>query len=205
MMSYPETTLEYDQLDPSSLGYENRYKFLTASVIPRPIALVTTLSETGIVNAAPYSQFVIIAVDPPLLGIVAGQGAQGDKDTLRYIRQNGEYVINTVPESLAHQVQTCAEPVPPDVSEVDLAGLNLAPSKLVKPPRIRESRLQFELKLHQLVDFGVRKSTLIVGEVVLVHAAPGVLNGHRVEHSLLTPLGRIGGRRYCRTNEVIDT
>lgn len=205
MMTTDPSAVEYDQLDPSALTYDQRYKFLTASVVPRPIALVTTLSDTGIVNAAPYSQFIIIAVDPPLLGIVAGQGVRGDKDTLRYIRASGEYVINTVPESLAHQVQACAEPVPPDVSEVDIAGLNISPSRLVRPPRIRESKLQFECRLHRMVDFGIRKSTLIVGEVVLVHATPGVLSGHRVEHSLLTPLGRIGGRRYCRTNDVIDT
>ena len=204
MITSDTESVPYDQLDPSTLNYERRYKFLTGSVVPRPIALVTTLSETGLVNAAPYSQFIIIAVDPPLLGIVAGQGAQGDKDTLRHIRARGEYVINTVPEGLAHQVQTCAEPVPPEVSEVDLAGLHLAPSSRVAPPRIRESKLQVECRLHRMVDFGIRKSTLIVGEVVLVHAAPGVLNGHRVEHALLTPLGRIGGRRYCRTHEVID-
>lgn len=195
----------YDQLDPLSLDHDQRYKFLTGSVVPRPIALVTSLGSGGVVNAAPYSQFVIIAVDPPLLGIVAGQGPRGDKDTLVNIRERGEYVINTVPESLAIQVQQCAIPYPPEVSEVDMVGFGLAPSTIVAAPRIRESRLQFECRLHRLVEFGTHKTTLIVGEVVLVHAAPGILNGYHVDHGALEPLGRIGGRRYCRTNETIDT
>lgn len=204
-MKQIQTSLAYDRLDPGALDYDQRYKFLTAAVVPRPIALVTSVGSTGVVNAAPYSQFVIIAVEPPLLGIVAGQGPRGDKDTLVNIRARGEYVINTVSEPLAEKVQQCAIPYPPDVSEVDMVGFDLEPSVIVSAPRIRQSRLQFECRLHRIVEFGVRTSTLIVGEVVMAHAAPGVLSGHRIEHTALEPLGRIGGRRYCRTNEVIDT
>lgn len=204
-MNHDSTAPACDRFDPGTLDYDQRYKFLTASVVPRPIALVTSVGPSGVVNAAPYSQFVIIAIDPPLLGIVVGQGPRGDKDTLVNIRERGDYVINTVPEPLANQVQQCAIAYPPEVSEVEMAGLSLVPSVLVAAPRIRESRLQFECRLHRMVEFGTRISTLIVGEVVLVHAAPGILDGHRVNHAALEPLGRIGGRRYCRTGELIET
>ena len=130
--------IDFEQLDPSEFGFEDRYKFLTAAVVPRPIALVTTLSPTGIVNAAPFSQFVIIAIDPPLLGIVIGRTATGEKDTLANIKASEEWVINTVPLELATTVQKCSHPFPPDVSEVEVTGMTPVDSRLIKPPRLAE-------------------------------------------------------------------
>jgi flavin reductase (DIM6/NTAB) family NADH-FMN oxidoreductase RutF len=204
-MTEMDPSAEYDRLDPAALDVEQRYKFLTGSVVPRPIALVTSVGENGVVNAAPFSQFIIICSDPAMLGFVASKGPRGEKDTLANIRASREYVINTVSEPLAEQVQHCSIPYPPEVSEVEMAGFGLLPSVRVAAPRIRQSRLQFECRLHRMEHFGIGgRSTLIVGEVLLVHAAPGVLNGHRVDHARLEPLGRIGGRRYCRTSQIID-
>lgn len=208
-------TRGYDSLDLDQFSEDSRYKFLTGSVVPRPIALVTTLSETGVLNAAPFSQFVIISVSPPLLGIVAHDAAEQQvfaaapgayKDTVRNILANREFVINTVSESMALQVQECAHPFPPDVSEVATVGFHTLPSEVVEPPRIAESKIQFECRLHRTVPFGDdhSKTTLVVGEIVRVHCAEGVLDGHRVLHNVLQPLGRIAGRNYCRTEDVVS-
>ncbi len=195
-MNMNETNMDYDQLDPASLDFAGRYKRLAAAVVPRSMALVTSVGRTGLVKAAPFSRFVIIAVDTPLLGIVVGLGLRGEKDKLANTRARGECVINTVPASLEHQVQQCAQPYPPEVSEIYADGLDLASSLRVSTPRIRQSRLQFECRFQRLVEFGVRTSALAVGKVAIVHAVPGLLRGHRADHAAFDPLGRIGGRRF---------
>ena len=193
----------FDTIDPNGFTPENRYKFLTGTVVPRPIALVTSLGSDGVVNAAPYSQFIIISATPAMPGIVAGQHPSGDKDTKRNIAESGEYVINVTSEDMADQVQLCAHPFPPEISEVKEAGFNTVPSVRIRTPRIAEAPVQFECRLHQMLRFG-ETATLIVGEVVLVHARSGIVSGHRVDHAMLRPLGRIAGRRYCRTQDVVE-
>ncbi|MDW3680539.1 flavin reductase family protein [Cupriavidus sp. CV2] len=197
---------DYEALDISTFSEESRYKFLMGAVVPRPIALVTSLSADGVLNAAPFSQFVVISVTPSLLGIVVHEGAAGYKDTVRNILASGEYVINSVSESMVRQVQECAIPHPPDVSEIDVVGLHTLPSTHVAPARVSESLLQFECRLHRALDFGdeTSRTKLLVGEVVVVHCASGVVSGHRVDHQQLNPLGRIAGRSYCKTGEVLD-
>src|SRR5690606_24669035 len=113
----------YDSVDLSTLGRADRYKILTGAVVPRPIAFVTTLGPSGVVNAAPFSQFVIVAVDPGLLGISIGPRDEGTKDTLENIRDKGEFVINMVPGHWAEVVQTASGEHPRHVSEAELLGL----------------------------------------------------------------------------------
>ena len=197
-------TYDFDRIDPATFTHENRYKFLTATVVPRPIALITSIGKDGVLNAAPFSQFIIIAATPALLGIVSGRTEQGDKDTLRNIKETGEYVINTVSETMADQVQLCAYPFGPEVSEVAEAGFTTEASVHVKPARIVEAPIQFECRLHRMIEFGDSRSTLVVGQVVLAHARAGLVDGHRVDHARLRPLGRVAGRRYCLTNQTVD-
>ena len=195
----------FDAVDLNDFVEASRYKFLTGSVVPRPIALVTSVGKSGVLNAAPYSQFVIVSVTPALLGIVAHEGEHSQKDTVRNILETGEFVINTVSETMAIQVQQCAEPYPPEISEVAEVGFHTLPSLKVGPPRIAESPLHFECKLHSTFDFGVPESRtmLVVGEVVMVHCAEGVRSGHRIDHLRFNPLGRIAGRSYCKTGDTL--
>lgn len=193
----------YKAVDLNGLDHEGRYRFLTGSVVPRPIALVTSVGSNGILNAAPFSQFIIITYDPPMLGFVVHQGPNGLKDTLNNVRETGEFVINTVSEAMAAQVQRCAEPFPPSISEVSEAGFDTIPSLTVAPARIAQSLVQFECKLHSMVDFGDPVATLIVGDVVMAHIEHSVVDGRRINHAALNPLGRIAGRSYCKTREVV--
>jgi flavin reductase (DIM6/NTAB) family NADH-FMN oxidoreductase RutF len=128
------------------------------------------------------------------------------EDTLTNISEAGDFVINIVPEEMAMQVQQCADPYPPDVSEAEEVGFHVMASQQIRSPRIAESALQFECKTHRIIEFGKPGSlaTLVVGEVVLVHCVSGMRIGHRIDHAQLKPLGRIAGRSYCRTHEIIS-
>ena len=196
----------HSQLDISNFSEAERYKFMMGTVIPRPIALVTSLSRDGVLNAAPFSQFVVISVTPPLLGFVAHEAEHGLKDTVRNILESEEYVINTVAEPMATQVQICSENFPPSVSEVAEVGFHIMPSSFVRASRILESPVNFECRLHRTVQFGHQGSQtyLIVGEIIATHCADGVVSGHRVSHQAMNSLGRIAGRSYCRTGDKFD-
>lgn len=197
---------EYSRLDIADLSEADRYKFMMGTVIPRPIALVTSLSSDGVLNAAPFSQFVVISVTPPLLGFVAHDSEEGVKDTVRNILESREYVINTVAVPMAAQVQVCSKSFPPSVSEVEEVGFHTLPSALVRASRIAESPVNFECRLLQTIRFGQQGSqtTLIVGEIVATHCADGVVSGHRVSHQAMNSLGRIAGRSYCLTKDKFD-
>ena len=194
----------YDRLELDGLTRQERYKLLTGSVIPRPIAFVTTLNADGGINAAPFSQFIIIAADPGLLGFSIGPGpARLAKDTLVNVRRTGEFVINTVPEELAVAVQICADNEVPGENELDLAGLTTVPSEKVAPPRVAETLIQFECRLERIVEFGNAPNSLVVGRIALMHARPGLVDNYRVDAAACRTLGRIGGRSYCRVKEFI--
>ncbi len=194
----------FEPIDLAAFAHEDRYKFLMASVIPRPIALVTTLGADGIVNAAPFSSFVVLSVDPPLLGISVAERDDGAiKDTSRLIEATGEFVIHTVNATMARQVQQCSEPLGPTRSEIEYAGLHLIPSLKVKPPRIAEAPVHFECKLHRIERFGNRRSALIVGEAVQTHGRAGLVKGHRIDPLEANILGRMGGGAYCSTTGII--
>jgi len=194
----------FDGFSPEPLNRLQRYKVLMGSIVPRPIALVSSMGEDGTVNAAPFSNFMALSTSAMLVGFSVG--AEGreehrDKDTLRNIRAGSEFVINTVTDAMAHQVQTCGKGFPPDISEIDAAGLSTLPSAVVKPPRIAESKIHFECRLHSIVPFG--DSNLVVGQVVWVHAVAGLLADYKVDPAAYAPLGRLGGRVYCRIGELI--
>lgn len=197
---------EYSQLDISKFEEASRYEFMMGTVISRPIALVTSLSRDGVLNAAPFSQFVVISVTPPLLGFVAHEGEHGLRNTVPNILEFEEYVINTVAEPMAEQVQVCADNFPPSVSEVDEVGFHTLPSTFIPSARIAELPVHSECRLRKTVEFSNpgAGTHLVVGEVIAVHCADGVVSGHRVSHQAINALDRIAGRSYCRTRDKFD-
>jgi len=197
-------TNKFEQFDFAQMNQLERYKFLTGSVIPRPIAFVTTLNEDGTVNAAPFSEFVIVATSPGILGFSSGTGISGTKDTVVNIRRTGEFVINTVPEHLAIPVQECAEELPRNVSEIDKVNLKLLPSEKISVPRVAESRIQFECTVNTILEFGTKPNSFVIGNIQLVHAQAGLVRDSKIDPREYKPLGRIGGRRYVKLGEFID-
>lgn len=195
----------FETFVPSEVGGPERYKLFMGSVIPRPIAFVCSQNDAGKTNVAPFSNFMVISAGASLLAFSVGsEAAAGDKekDTLHNVRQRGEFVINTVPVGLAAQVQKCSETYPPEVSEAEATGLTLIPSEKIATPRVAGTRIQFECRLHSIVPFG--GPHLIVGQVLLMHAETGLVKDYKIDPQHYQPLGRIGGRTYCRLGELIQ-
>ena len=164
------------------------------------------MNDDEVLNAAPFSQFVVISVSPPLLGFVAHARPDGFKNTVRNVLESKEFVIDTVMERIPEQVQECSNEFPPSVSEVEQVGFHTLPARIVRPSRFTESSIQFECRLHRAVEFGEpgSRATFCVGEILLVHCAGGVVSGYRVKHEMMNSLGRIAGRSYIRTRDRLD-
>ena len=159
------------QFDMQQLDPDLRYKILTATVTPRPIAWVTTLSEDGVVNAAPYSFFNVMGHEPPTvtIGLLRGPRAQF-KDTAANILATGEFVVNLVSFALADAMNLTCMDAPPDVDELAAAKLEAVPSVSVKPPRIGEAPVSFECRVLASRVTGPRQM-IVVGSVVHAHVA----------------------------------
>jgi flavin reductase (DIM6/NTAB) family NADH-FMN oxidoreductase RutF len=189
--------------DPAALSQHDRYKLLISLVIPRPIALVTTLGPTGIVNAAPFSFFNLFSESPPIavLGLqIKPEG--GLKDTAEHIRDRGEFVINLVDEALGQQMNQCAVDFPSEVSEIEVAKLNLLPSEKVKTPRIREAPAALECRHYTTLEVSAQRR-LAIGEIVQVHVREGLWDTQkmRIDMTQYRPLARLFGNYYASLSE----
>jgi flavin reductase (DIM6/NTAB) family NADH-FMN oxidoreductase RutF len=191
----------------AQIGPQRTYRYLASMVVPRPIALVTTMSASGVVNAAPFSFFNLMGHDPALLtlGIARAAGrADGTKDTARNIAERGRFVVNLVNEEIAEPMNACAASLPPEVSEVDRAGFTLMPSVTIDVPRIAEAPAALECRLETVV--AVRDTTIYVGEVLHIHLDDRFYDPDR-DHVLTGPMhmiGRLSGNAYARTRDTFD-
>lgn len=184
-----------------TLGKAQRYKLLAGLVTPRPIALVTTLGE-GVVNAAPFSFFNVLGIDPPTLVISIGRREfDGSlKDTARNIIASSEFVVHLVDESMTKQMHGCSIPFPPDVSEINEVGFTAVVSRIVSPPRIVEASVAMECRLHSRVPVG--SHDLFIGLIEWMHVREGILNPDTLEPMKnYHPIGRLAGNRYVRTQD----
>ncbi|MFN8587393.1 MAG: flavin reductase family protein [Candidatus Eisenbacteria bacterium] len=188
------------RLDPSDVALPQMYSFLTSAVIPRPIAFVSTRAADGRLNLAPFSYFMALSSAPPLVGIAVVDRTGDPKDTLRNIRETGEFVINAVPEDLLPAMVQTAGEWPSDVSEFEMAGLTPAPSERVAAPSVKESPLQLECRLHREIALG--NSVFVVGEVVLARVDDAIVTDGRVDATKLKPVGRLGGEFYMPFREI---
>ncbi|MDO6654495.1 flavin reductase family protein [Anaerobacillus sp. 1_MG-2023] len=190
-------------LTPSDLKTKDIYKLLTGSVVPRPIAWVSTVSEDGVHNLAPFSFFTVASIRPTILAISIGPGTgerQGtEKDTLANIRTQKEFVINVVSSSLGNEMQKSAENVPAEVDEFEHAGLTPIDSKTVQPKRVKEAAIHMECKLHQIIPLG--SNALVLGEMTHYHIQDDTyLGDYKVDLEKLSPLGRLAGN-YSESKE----
>ncbi len=190
------------------LPIEARYKLLTGTIIPRPVAVISTISPNGVLNVAPFSYFSIVGHAPMALSFaVAGPKPDGTwKDTLRNAQLpteggTGEFVVNIATEYYAKQMARTATPLAADISEFDFAGLTPAASAVVRPPRIGEASVSFECRTLHVVEVG--RSRLVVGEVVYLYVDDALVdNRFRVDFSQLRAIGRMAGSRYARTTDT---
>ncbi len=169
--------------------------------MPRPIGWVSTISADGIHNVAPFSFFNAFAANPAILGFSpASTDDRPQKDTLANVRALGEFVINIATEATLPQMDRTGLVYPPEVDEFVVAGLTPAPSRVVEPPRILESPINFECTLFKLVPLGNGdgSATLVLGRAVYLHVDDSVLRNGRIDPALLHPVSRMGGPYYAR-------
>jgi flavin reductase (DIM6/NTAB) family NADH-FMN oxidoreductase RutF len=185
----------------SVLKWEDAYKLLIGSVVPRPIGWVSTVSAAGIRNIAPFSFFNGFGARPVILGFSPMSTDEiPQKDTLANVRAVGEFVINIATEETLVQMDTTGRVYPPDVDEFEVAGLTPVPSRLVKPPRILESPINFECEVFRLVPLGEGEgsATLVLGRALYVHVDDRVMRDGKIDPALLRPVARMGGPFYAR-------
>jgi flavin reductase (DIM6/NTAB) family NADH-FMN oxidoreductase RutF len=187
------------ELDPADLGPYGTYPWLTATVVPRPIAWVSSRSAEGIDNLAPHSFFTVASAEPPVVSFTS----VGDKDTLRNVRATGEFVVALAPRSLAVAVNRTATNFPGDHSEFDHAGLEREPSVAVAPFRVAESPVALECRFVGEKSFG--DSTVVFGQVVHLAVSRSVLAADGLpDVHLLDPAARLGRNEWGALGEVFD-
>jgi len=189
-------------LDFERLTEHQRYKLMASLIIPRPIALVTTVDERGVVNAAPFSMFNMLGEEPPIVMISINKRDDGRmKDTARNILASGEFVVHLVDESIAERMHRCGEYFPPEVSEVDEVGFTTAASRAVRPPRIVESPVSLECTLYERIETASRH--IFIGRIRWMHARDDLidLERYRVRLQNYFPVARFGASFYARTRD----
>ncbi|HYC65963.1 MAG TPA: flavin reductase family protein [Reyranellaceae bacterium] len=189
----------------SDLSPHERYKLLISFVLPRPIAWITTIGPTGVVNAAPFSFFNVFAEDPPLIVVAINKRPDGRiKDTWVNIERDKQFVVNLTDEPLARAMHDSSGDFPPNVGEPDYLGLKLAPSLDVKPPRLADAPWSLECKLWQVLNVKDDRQ-LVIGEGVRFHVRDELWDpkAMRVLMDKYHPIGRMFADRYCRTDDRV--
>ena len=199
-------------IDPAEHQQREIYKLMTGIIVPRPIALVSTVDAEGNANLAPFSFFAGVGSAPPTVlfcpVLRAGGGAHGGerKDTLRNVEATREFVINVVSESISSQANDSAAEVGPEVDEFKLSGLTPLASELVKAPRVAESPAQMECRLLQVIYTGDKPASgvIVLGEVVRFHVREALFENFRVDAAGLDAVGRMAGNTWVRTRDRIE-
>jgi flavin reductase (DIM6/NTAB) family NADH-FMN oxidoreductase RutF len=195
-------------IDPTTRPVLDLYQYLVGIVTPRPIAWVTTLSASGVVNLAPFSFFNAFGANPPIVVFSPVLRRDGSKkDTLLNLEKLGEFVIHASVASLAEKINMTSAELPPGESEVLYAGLNTVPSLKVKPPRIAEASVAMECKVRQILPCGSGPlaANLVIGEVVMLHVDENILDGKgAVDPLKLKTVARLGGSYWCHTSDLFE-
>ena len=195
--------------DPAEHPFSETHKLMIGSIVPRPIALVSTTSNNGINNLAPFSYFNGVCSKPPTIMFApARRGWDGqEKDTLINIRNTKEFSINIVSEDIGEKMVKCSTDYEKDVDEYSKSGLSPLSSKKIKPPIVSESKISLECILNQIVQIGKEDAGsgfIVIGTIVLFHIDDEVYDNGRIILDKLQPLGRVAGNGYVRSTNAFD-
>ena len=201
---------DFITLNPEELSQQDNYKLLIGSILPRPIAFVSTASPSGVTNLAPFSFYTGVCSNPPtLLFCPTVRGSDGaEKDTLRNIRETGEFVVNVVTEALVERMNQTAKELPYGESEFDLVGLTVAKSLKVKAPRVLESPVSMECRLQQYIHVGepdaIGSGNVVLGTIVQFHIHKDLYEAGRIDSEKLKPVSRLAGTSYAPVREIFQ-
>ena len=195
--------------DPAKHPFSETHKLMIGSIVPRPIALVSTTSNNGINNLAPFSYFNGVCSKPPTIMFApARRGWDGkEKDTLINIRDTKEFSINIVSEDIGEKMVKCSTDYEKEVDEYSKSGLSPLSSTKIKPPIVSESKISLECILNQIVQIGKEDAGsgfIVIGTIVLFHIDDEVYDNGRIILDKLQPLGRVAGNGYVRSTNAFD-
>lgn len=197
--------------DPAGCEPRQIYKLMTGIIVPRPVALVSTVDANGIANLAPFSFFSGVGSAPPTVlfcpTLRSGAGSLHErKDTLRNVEETAEFVINVVSHAISDAANITAAEVAPEVDEFQLAGLTPLASEVVRPPRVAESPAHMECKLLQVIYTGrsAASGVIVLGEVIRFHVRKDLESDFRVDPAALDAVGRMAGNTWVGTHERIE-
>jgi flavin reductase (DIM6/NTAB) family NADH-FMN oxidoreductase RutF len=192
------------RIDFARLAARERYRWMIATILPRPIAFVSTVSAAGQPNLAPFSFFSGVTSEPPIVTVaIASRRGGVTKDTLRNIEETGELVINLVSEPMAEAMVLCSGDWPPEQNEFELSGFTELPSERVRPPRVAESPVSMECRLVQTVRVGEPEAAIVLAEILLLHADDDVLSDGLPDPRRMRLLARLGGDTYTTLGELL--
>ena len=195
-------------INTKEIPFQDRYKLLIGSIVPRPIGFISTISPSGVNNLAPFSFFNGVCSEPMAVlfcPVIRGSDGQ-EKDTLKNIKAIKEFVVNIVSEEIAEKMNQCSAEYPYGVDEFKESGLTPVPAKVVKPPLVKEAKINMECKLLHLVEVGNKAGggTVVIGEVVYFHASEEVYQDGKIILSKLKPVARLGGTEYARVTDTFS-
>ena len=195
-------------IDPTKNTERENYKLLIGSIIPRPIAFVTSISQDGVLNGAPFSYFNIVSSNPPLVSVSIQRSGGKQKDTARNILETKEFVIHVVDDLNVDQINQTAASLPPDQSEISLANLTPIDSTLISVPGVKEAKVRFECRLEHSVELGGDDTTpgtdLIIGRIVQVHIDEKIYENGRIDPIGLGAVSRLAGTNYAKIGEIFS-
>jgi flavin reductase (DIM6/NTAB) family NADH-FMN oxidoreductase RutF len=194
--------------DPGNTATGDIYKLMVGSIVPRPIALVSSLDQGNVRNLAPFSYFTACSSNPPVVVFcpILRPVPPLAKDTLRNVQDTGEFVVNIVSEEFVERMNATSAQVAPEVDEFELSGLTPMPSELIKPPRVAESHIHMECRLLQVVQVGDQPGggSLVLGQVLRFHVREDFIENFRIDPDKLRAVGRMAGTTYVRTTDRFD-
>lgn len=185
---------------PESISERDNYKFLIGSVIPRPIAFITSINSEGVVNGAPFSYFNIVSSNPPLLSVSIQRRNGEKKDTLRNIEQQQSFVLHISDDGYIDKLNQTAAQLPPNQSEIALTNLTLIPSETIATPAISEAKVRYECTVQQIVD--LPNSELIIANITCYHIDDELYANGRINAAKLNPISRLAGNDYAHLGET---
>ena len=198
--------MDYRIFNSDEIDHQQCYRLLIGSIVPRPIAWVSSMDENGVPNPAPFSFFSIVSHYPPLVSITVGEREKEKKDTAANISTTGGYVVHTVTDGWEQQMNASAANFARDQNEFAELGLETVPSDLVDAPRIKDCPVAMECQFEQMQEFGDDwKTYLVIGKVLRWHVREDLmLDDKYINPHTLQPVGRLGGPRYCRTHDIYE-